>query len=722
MRYVLLLLLTLLGVAHATTISISVVVVNPLAFTQTTPLTAPVSTSTVVGTISGGTSPYTLSDVSLVNFSISGSNLLAAQTLAAGQYPATIIDSGSQTLQINVSVGVGNPVTFTPAKTLVAPVAANTIVGTIAGGVTPYVVNDTTDFSVSGSNLLAAKTLTAASYPITITDNASSTVNATVVVVPALGFAPVALTSPVSIGSTVGTISGGTSPFTVADTVHFSVSSNLLLANAVLTTGTYPTTLNDSGGQSLNITVAVSSPVTFTQVQPLAAPVASGALVGTISGGTAPYTVNDTTDFSVSSGNLLAAKTLAAGSYPITINDSASGHVNATVVISSGVAFAQVNPLVATVATGTIVGNIAGGVTPYHVADTTNFAVVNTTQLAAAQPLAAGSYPTTITDSSSQSQAITVLVETPVVVTQSTTLTSATPAGTTAATISGGVAPYIVNDPGHFTVSGANLNLAVALAPGQYPVVVTDSLGATGSTTFTVYAPLSVQVLGNLIGPLTPGTTVAIISGGFGPYSIDDTTDFVINGTNVQTAGTLAPGSYSTIITDSASPHSLSVSVTIPVQVATPPLTFAQVGLTAPVASGTQVGTISGGVPPYAVSDTVNFAVSSSALNAARILSAGSYPITITDSASDSINANIIVNAVASTSVACNQIGALTAPLAANTTICMIVVLPSTWTSPPGQFNLSGNNATLFYVNGYAFKNAVVLGAGVYTVILNSVP
>lgn len=719
MRYVLLLLLTVLGVAHATTISIGVVVVNPLAFTQTSGLTAPVSSSTVVGTISGGTGPYSVADTA--HFSVSGSNLLAATTLAAGQYPTTLRDSGSQQLMIDISIGVGNAVTFTAAKTLVAPLASGTIVGTIAGGITPYVVNDTTDFSVSGSNLLSAKTLTAGSYPITITDHAGTTVSPTIVVVPALGFAPVSLTAPVSPGSTVGTISGGTSPFTVADTVHFSVSSNLLLANATLSSGTYPTTLNDSGGQSLNITVAVSSPVTFTQVQPLAAPVATGGLIGTISGGTAPYTVNDTTDFSVSGGNLLAAKTLVAGNYPITINDSVSGSVNATVVIASGVAFAQVNPLVATVPTGTIVGNIAGGVTPYHVADTTNFAIVNTTQLAAAQPLAAGSYPTTLTDSSSQSQAITVLVETPVAFSQSTTLTTATPSSTTAGTISGGVAPYVVSDTTNFSVSGSNLNLAQVLAAGNYPITITDSLGATASVTLVVYAPLTVQVASPLTGPLAQGRVVASISGGNGPYTVSDTVNFMIVGSAVQTATTVAPGNYSIIITDSSLPHALNASVTIPVQTPVPPLSFAQVGLTSPVPSGTLVGTISGGVAPYSVSDTVNFAVSGSNLNAARILSGGAYPITITDSASNSINVTINVT-VGSTSVSCNQIGTLTAPLAANTTICMIVVVPSNWMSPPGIFNLSGNDANLFYVSGFTFRNSTVLSAGVYTVTLQSVP
>lgn len=720
MKYVLLLLLALFSSANATTIAISVTVVNPLAFAQTTSLMAPVSSGATVGIISGGTAPYSVADT--VHFSVSGSSLKAATTLAAGQYPTTISDSGAQQLQVNVSVGVANPVVFTAAKILVAPVGTGTIVGTISGGVTPYVVNDTTDFSVSGSNLLAAKTLVAASYPITITDNVGTTTSPTVVVVTVLGFAQTEpLTAPVSSGTTVGVISGGTSPYTVADTTDFTVSGSNLNAARTLVAGAYPTTLNDSNGQSLNITVTASSPVTFTQVVPLAAPVASGTLIGTIAGGTAPYSVNDTADFSVSSGNLLAAKTLAAGSFPIIVSDSASGSVHATVVISSGIAFAQTIPLVAPVPATTVVGTIAGGVTPYAVADTTHFVVVNTTHLAAAESLAAGQYATTISDSSGQTQAITVSVETPVVVTQSTTITSAIVTGTGVATISGGVGPYVVNDTTDFTVSGANLYLAKILTAGNYPVTVTDSLGAMGSATFTVYTPLAVQVSSNLVGPVAQGTTVATISGGFGPYSINDTTDFVVNGSNVQTAQVLGANNYSVIISDSASPHVLTAAVTIPVQTAAPPITFAPTGVSAPVQIGTSVGTISGGTPPYFVNDTVNFVVSGSNLNAARVLSAGSYPITLTDSGTGSLTTTISI-VTKSTAVACNQIGALTAPLPPGTVICVIQVSPPTWTAPPGIFNLSGPDAGSFNTNGYNFANSITLQAGVYTVILTSTP
>lgn len=63
------------------------------------------------------------------------------------------------------------------------------------------------------------------------------------------------------------------------------------------------------------------------------------------------------------------------------------------------------------------------------------------------------------------------------------------------------------------------------------------------------------------------------------------------------------------------------------------PLAFTPVaGLVAPLSPGSAVGTISGGTPPYASSDTMDFSISGSTLETAGTLGAGSYPTTITDS------------------------------------------------------------------------------------------
>lgn len=88
-----------------------------------------------------------------------------------------------------------------------------------------------------------------------------------------------------------------------------------------------------------------------------------------------------------------------------------------------------------------------------------------------------------------------------------------------------------------------------------------------------------------------------------------------------------------------------------------------------------------------------------------------------------SVNVTVSVGDPTSTAVTCTP-GALTAPVAAGTTVCAISVTPSAWASPPGTLTLSGTNAADFAINGtnLVVASGVTLSAGSYTINVTATP
>lgn len=66
---------------------------SPLAFTQSTPLIAPIQPGGIVGVISGGNPPYSVADTT--HFAVAGNNLDAAAILNAATYDTTISDGAT---------------------------------------------------------------------------------------------------------------------------------------------------------------------------------------------------------------------------------------------------------------------------------------------------------------------------------------------------------------------------------------------------------------------------------------------------------------------------------------------------------------------------------------------------------------------------------------------------------------------------------------------------
>jgi len=102
-----------------------------------------------------------------------------------------------------------------------------------------------------------------------------------------------------------------------------------------------------------------------------------------------------------------------------------------------------------------------------------------------------------------------------------------------------------------------------------------------------------------------------------------------------------------------------------------------------------------------------------------HVLAVAALLLSLTGAQAASTMLSIIINSPASTSVTCT-LGTYTAPLAAGSTICPIVIAPAGWS---GALALSGTNASSFSLNG---SNLVVgssaLGAGTYSVTITATP
>jgi hypothetical protein len=137
------------------------------------------------------------------------------------------------------------------------------------------------------------------------------------------------------------------------------------------------------------------------------------------------------------------------------------------------------------------------------------------------------------------------------------------PVGTISVTMSSGTfsGTLAVNDTAHFSISGSTLNTAAVLTAGQtYPITITATpTGGTAfpqnftitatSVTITAINLSNNTVASNTAPPLVVGAvSVTLSAGSFtGSLSVTGTnaSSFAISGSNLVTAASLAPGTYS---------------------------------------------------------------------------------------------------------------------------------------------------------------------------------
>ncbi|PSK90046.1 DUF7619 domain-containing protein [Taibaiella chishuiensis] len=379
-----------------------------------------------------------------------------------------------------------------------------------------------------------------------------------------------------------------------------------------------------TGSNGLSVYASFSAPpFTYTTTSTPAACPALGTATATPSGGVAPYTYQwlNASNTIVSTSN---PASLPAGQYSVKITD-ANGCVSGSHIIPDSLFIQGIAPFNFNITTtpanctnGTAaVGTITGtGLAPY------SYAWSNGASTPSISNLTQGVYSVTVTDANGCSRDRIAEVTQAVQIGVNTTPTNSTCLQNNGAIMvfgSGGTPPY-----SYLYGNGATTQTQTNLAPGYYPVTVTDANGCTGHG--GGYIGTSTPV--NVTYSATPssctaatGTATLSISGGQAPYTTNWSTFPAQTGT---TANNLPAGSCSFTVTDANGCVRTGTAVIPPVATVAVNMTGSNASCTS--ANGSIVVTPSGGAAPYTYS--WNTGASTATLNS---LAAGIYTVTVTD-------------------------------------------------------------------------------------------
>jgi len=225
------------------------------------------STGSVTVTVSGGTSPYSVTVNGVTHTGVTSSTTFTG--LAAGTYPASITDAHGCTGSATGTVGQPTAVTTSSSKTNpLCSSALGSMSVTFSGGTPGYQCSlDGGAFS-SCSSPATFNNLAAGSHTVNVKDSHGCTgpAQTQTITAPSAVQASATSTAPTSPGATDGTItvkvSGGTPPYkvTVNGVTHSISTSGGSTTFTGLASGGYNITIVDANGCGLGITTQVAPP------------------------------------------------------------------------------------------------------------------------------------------------------------------------------------------------------------------------------------------------------------------------------------------------------------------------------------------------------------------------------------------------------------------------------------------------------------------------------
>lgn len=587
----------------------------------------------------GGTTPYTYS------WNTSPAQTTSAiSNLSAGTYIATITDAKGCTKPDTVTILQPPVLSDTKAKTDISCFGGNNGTASViaSGGTAPYTYSwNTTPTQTTAS----INNLGTGIYIVAIADAKGCTRNDTISITQSQGITINKSRTNVSCfggsnGSAATNISGGKTPYTyVWNTSPVQNTPTATNLNA----GIYSITVTDSFGCTKTDTVVITQPPvlstskTQTNVGCFGSNDGSAAIIA--NGGTAPYIYNwNTTPVQTTA----SINNLLAGYYTITVTDANGCTKTDSILITQ---HTQLNTVKSKKniscyggnnGTATIVAT--GGTLPY--AYSWNTSPIQTTSTASNLP--AGTFIVTTTDSIGCSKNDTLILTQPAALASAKSKSDVSCYGGNngAATIngSGGTLPYAYS---WNTTPTQNTATATSLTAGTYIVIITDSFGCSRNDTVIIAQPSMLSTTKNKtnINCFGGSNGIAAInaSGGTSPYS------YSWNTTPVQTTASinnLLAGSYIVTVTDA---KGCSKNDTL---IITQPTAIIATKTKTDVncfggKSGSAAIIATGGRAPY----TYNWNTTPPLTVAtANNLSAGTYLVTITDSAgctrTDTININ----------------------------------------------------------------------------------
>lgn len=613
-----------------TTATVTISEPSPVAitFTNNSPSACGANTGSVTANATGGTGTMTYSWSS----GATGATLTNA---AAGSYTAYATDANGCKDSSAVTITSAGGPTASAAET-----ASVTCSGFSNGTASVSISGGTPTYSVTWSSGTGSGTtvsgLSAGTVTATITDingclaTATVTINEpTPIVITFTNNSPSACTSPT--GSVTANASGGTGVLTYSWNTS-ATGPNLNNVSA----GIYTVTVTDANScsQVSQVTINSVNGPTITAVgstQPGCNGGANGTATVNVAGGTPSYTVT----WSGGAGSGTSVSGLSAGIYTITAVDAAGCTSIDTISVSQPPAITMTltsSPTGCVGSTGSATVSAGGGT------GAMTYTWSNSQAGATATGLAAGVYTATATDANNcvATGTVSVGVTNPPVISVDSILNvrcNGQSNGMAWASATGGTPTYT------FTWSNSQTgSSSTGWAQGNYSVVVTDAGGCKDTANFSISQPTTLSVTVNSVKPdhcnKSDGSATATGSGGTPNYSYHWN-----NGTNTQTTGNLAAGTYTVLVTDANGCKDSTTQVISPV--AGPTITLS--GHTDVTCNGLLNGsaTVSanGGTPVL----TYSWTSGATGTNTVSGLGAGSYTATVTDSAGciSSVQVNI---------------------------------------------------------------------------------
>jgi hypothetical protein len=287
--------------------------------------------------ISGGIPPYEVisTDENVATVSLTG-NVATVTAIGTGTATIRITDQARASVDATVNV-IAPPPTVEP-NTVTLKVGNSTELN-ISGGIPPYEVISTDEnvatVSITG-NVATVTAIGTGSAIIKITDQASASVEATVIVIPPpLAVEPNTVTLKVG-NSTELNISGGIPPYQVISTdenvATVSITDNVATVTAI-GTGSAIIKITDQASASVEATVIVIPPPLAVGPDTVTLKVGNKKELN-ISGGTPRYEVisTDETVATVSlTGNVVTVTAIGTGTATIRITDQAGASVEVIV-------------------------------------------------------------------------------------------------------------------------------------------------------------------------------------------------------------------------------------------------------------------------------------------------------------------------------------------------------------------------------------------------------
>lgn len=304
--------------------------------------------------------------------------------------------------------------------------------------------------------------------------------------------------------------------FNGVDITGANSSSYTIPSAQVSNTGNYTCVVTNTFGTATSgiiaLVVNANPTITISSTNITCNGACNGTATVSALGGTMPLT------YLWSNGSTVPTITnLCPGTYSPTVIDangcSATGSVTIFQPPALTVSVAQTNVLIYGQCTGTATATGSGGTAPY------NFLWSNGQSTPTATNLCAGVYCVTFTDANACTATNCVTITQPAQLTISTTHTNVTCNGlcngTATVTLSGGVPAYL------YTWSPVGTNPS-AMCAGTYGLTVTDSNGATATSSVIITQPaalnVSVTTTNVSCNGLCDGTATLNVTGGTAPY------------------------------------------------------------------------------------------------------------------------------------------------------------------------------------------------------------